>query len=276
MSDVAPIVIDKTPAAPFHDGVGVLATTYPHGTRLAMHRHDCAQLLFAASGTMQVSTATGRWLVPQQRAVWLPPRFPHAVQMLTDVAMRSTYIEPDVLQRGWAPPPSGAASVIGVSPLLRALILSLFEPAIRPDRRRAVVDLMLDEMSASPPAPTFVPMPRNTAMARVAEAAIADIACRRDVADLAEQAGTSVRSVSRLFPAETSLTFKAWRQRVRVMAALERLDAGAPVKEVAARLGFSSSAAFAVAFRSVMGHPPRGAPGKEPKAGPAQPRAGST
>lgn len=263
MSDVAPIVIDKTPAAVFHDGVGVLATTYPRGTHLPLHRHDTAQLLFAASGTMQVTTANGRWLVPQHRAVWLPPRFPHAVDMLTDVAMRSTYLEPAILRRGWAETPSEVDRVIGVSPLLRALILALFEPAVPAKRRRALMELLLDEVAASPPAPTFVPMPRSAAMARVAEAAIADIAGSRDLADLAGEAGTSVRTVSRLFPAETSLTFKAWRQRVRIMAALERLGAGATVKDVAARLGFSSSAAFAVAFRSVMGH----APGSAHRAG---------
>jgi len=256
MSDVAPIIIDKTPAADFRDGVGVLATTYPRGTHLPLHRHDTAQLLFAASGTMQVATPTGRWLVPQHRAVWLPPRFPHAVDMLTDVAMRSTYMEPGALRRGWIAPPPEADRVIGVSPLLRALILALFDPAISSRRRRALVELLLDEVTVSPPAPTFVPMPRSAAMARVADAAIADIAGRRDLADLAGEAGTSVRTISRLFPVETSLTFKAWRQRVRIMAALERLGAGATVKDVAARLGFSSSAAFAVAFRSVMGHAP--------------------
>lgn len=256
MSDVAPIVIDKTPAADFHDGVGVLATTYPRGTHLPLHRHDTAQLLFAATGTMQVTTSTGRWLVPQQRAVWLPPRFPHAVDMLTDVAMRSTYMEPGALRRGWMALPPDAERVIGVSPLLRALILALFDPAIAARRRRALTELLLDEVAASPAAPTFVPMPHSAAMARVAEAAIADIACRRDLADIAAGTGTSVRTVSRLFPAETSLTFKTWRQRVRIMAALERLGTGATVKDVAARLGFSSSAAFAVAFRAVMGHPP--------------------
>jgi AraC-like DNA-binding protein len=256
MSDVAPIVIDKTPAAVFDDGVGVLATTYPRGTHLPLHRHDTAQLLFAASGTMQVTTPTGRWLVPQQRAVWLPPRFPHAVDMLTDVAMRSTYMEPGALRRHAMAPPPATDRVIGVSPLMRALILALFEPGVAARRRRALMELLLDEVAKSPAAPTFVPMPQSAAMARVAKAAIADIACRRDLADLAEQAGTSARSISRLFPAETSLTFKTWRQRVRIMAALERLGAGATVKDVAARLGFSSSAAFAVAFRSVMGHPP--------------------
>jgi AraC-like DNA-binding protein len=46
------------------------------------------------------------------------------------------------------------------------------------------------------------------------------------------------------------------------MAAIERLGEGAPVKDVAARLGFSSSAAFAAAFRAVMGHAPGETAGK--------------
>ncbi len=44
----------------------------PRGMGLAMHAHDEAQLTFAASGTVQVHTGQGRWLVPPQLAVWIP------------------------------------------------------------------------------------------------------------------------------------------------------------------------------------------------------------
>lgn len=259
MSDVPPIVIDKTPPVAFIDGIGSLATLYPRGTHLSLHRHDTAQLLFAAAGTMQVTTPTGRWLVPPHRAVWLPPRFAHAVDMLSDVAMRSTYIEDRVLPGMGKTSLPASDRVIVVSPLLRALILALFEPEVARPRRRMVVALLLDEVAASLPAPTFVPMPRSPAMTRLAEAALADPACRQNLGALAVRAGISVRTASRLFPAETTLTFKSWRQRVRVMAALEQLSAGGSVKEVAARLGFSSSAAFSAAFRAVMGQAPSAA-----------------
>jgi transcriptional regulator GlxA family with amidase domain len=75
--------------------------------------------------------------------------------------------------------------------------------------------------------------------------------------ELAREAGTSARTISRLFPIETRLTFKEWRQRARIMAAVEMLGTGhRSVKQVASRLGFSSTAAFGHAFRQIMGVPP--------------------
>src|SRR5262249_55731883 len=79
----------------------------------------------------------------------------------------------------------------------------------------------------------------------------------RDIDALARVAGVSGRTLSRMFPHETQLTFKVWRQRARIIAAIEML--GQPrqsIKRVATRLGFSSTAAFSFAFRQVTGQTP--------------------
>ncbi|MBN8939004.1 MAG: helix-turn-helix transcriptional regulator [Rhizobiales bacterium] len=258
MNDVTPTPVDKTPDTAFAAGIGVLARRYPQGTHLALHRHETAQLIFAVSGTMQVTTPAGRWLVPPERAVWVPARFAHAIDMLSDVEMRSTYVAASAPQGGWVAAAPPQDRVIAVSSLLRALILAQFDRPLAPGRRRAITALLLDEVARAEAAPTFVPMPRSQAMIRLAEAVIADPAGTADLADLAARAGTSVRTASRLFPAETALTFKAWRQRARIMAAIKALGRGGPVKEVARALGFSSSAAFGVAFKTVTGKSPGG------------------
>ena len=258
MKDVTPTPVDKTPDATFEAGIGVLARRYAQGTHLALHRHETAQLIFAASGTMQVTTPTGRWLVPPERAVWVPARVAHAIDMLGDVEMRSTYVATDAAAAGWVAAAPAEDRVIATSPLLRALILAQFEAQLAPGRRRAITSLLLDEVARAEPAPTFMPMPKSQAMIRLAECVIADPAGKADLAALAARAGTSVRSASRLFPAETALTFKAWRQRARIMAAIGLIGRGASAKETARELGFSSAAAFGAAFRSVTGKSPGG------------------
>ena len=86
--------------------------------------------------------------------------------------------------------------------------------------------------------------------------ALADPRGHLDIGDLASRAATSVRTISRLFPIETGLTFKAWRQRARIVLAIDRLSAGSPVAQVAADAGFASTAAFCFAFRQVTGATP--------------------
>ena len=91
----------------------------------------------------------------------------------------------------------------------------------------------------------------------MAERVLAAPAGTRELADLAREAGASARTITRLFPAGTDLTFKEWRQRARILASVAMLDNGrASVGGVAARLGFSSAAAFGHAFRQVLGVTP--------------------
>ncbi len=67
------------------------------------------------------------------------------------------------------------------------------------------------------------------------------------VSDLARRAATSIRSISRMFPVETGLTFKAWRQRARIALAIDQLSAGRAISQVAADVGFGSTEAFSFA-----------------------------
>jgi transcriptional regulator GlxA family with amidase domain len=102
-----------------------------------------------------------------------------------------------------------------------------------------------------------MPMPADPRARRVAEMVLAEPSGARELGDLARAAGASQRTITRLFPAETDLTFKEWRQRARILASVEMLDSGrASITSVARQLGFSSAAAFGHAFRQVLGVAP--------------------
>src|SRR4030081_1212531 len=75
------------------DGVHLVARTYKKGVRLGTHMHREAQLVYAARGTMQVTTPKGRWLVPPDRAGWVPARPEHAIAELADIEMRTLYFD---------------------------------------------------------------------------------------------------------------------------------------------------------------------------------------
>jgi len=238
-------------------GVAALARSYERGTHLGLHVHAEAQLLFAARGVMQVTTPKGRWLVPPRRAVWLPPRLEHAVDMLTGLEMRSVYISPIWLESHPEKPRLGREFVVAVGTLLRELVLAMFVIGADPRRVDLLARLALFELAEAEDGATFMPMPSDPRARRVAEQVLAEPTGVRDLADLARAAGASQRTITRLFPAETDLTFKEWRQRARILASVEMLDSGhTRISEVAARLGFSSVAAFGHAFRQVLGIAP--------------------
>jgi hypothetical protein len=67
---------------------------------------------------MVVDAENGRWLVPPNEAVWVPPGVSHGFRMLSDVATRSVYFHPKAVY-GFPT----TCRVIGVSPFLRELLI---------------------------------------------------------------------------------------------------------------------------------------------------------
>ena len=225
--------------------------TNTKGATVALHAHDEAQLLFAASGTMQVYTTSGRWLVPPQLAVWVPTGVPHRIDVLSDTELWMIYWHPSA-STAWAPAQSlDREFALRVTPLLRQLIFAAFDADATPEKAELVVRLILHELTETPDAPTFLPLPASLIGRRAAELAISDPRMYLAIDELASRAATSVRTISRLFPSETGLTFKAWRQRARIVLAIEQLSAGGAISQVAAQAGFASTAAFSFAFRQV-------------------------
>jgi hypothetical protein len=95
------------------------------------HYHDVQQLVYPSRGVLAISTALGTWIVPPQRAVWIPAGVPHAHQAHGPVQMR-TLAFPASLD----PPGLDRPAVFGVSGLLREVIA---------------------ELTSSPPAPASAP-----------------------------------------------------------------------------------------------------------------------
>src|SRR3979409_1137634 len=108
-------------------GVVRVARHYKKGVRLDPHMHREAQLVYAARGTMQVSTPKGRWLVPPDRAVWVPARLEHSIDVLADIDMRTLYFDLAWLRREKRSASLDAEFVVRVSRLLHEAILALFD-----------------------------------------------------------------------------------------------------------------------------------------------------
>src|SRR5271154_7182756 len=121
------------------DGVHLVANHYKKGVRLDTHMHREAQLVYAAKGTMQVTTPKGRWLVPPNRAVWVPARLGHSIDVLADIDMRTLYFDVPWLAQERRSASLDAEFVVRVSRLLHEAILALFDGRNDPDRSGLLV-----------------------------------------------------------------------------------------------------------------------------------------
>src|SRR6202161_1470651 len=126
---MSPMTVAETPIAALlkgqrttGDGLHLVARTYKKGVRLGTHMHREAQLVYAARGTMQVTTPGGRWLVPPDRAVWVPALLEHSIDVLADIDMRTLYFEVPWLAQEQRSASLDAEFVVRVARLLHEAI----------------------------------------------------------------------------------------------------------------------------------------------------------
>jgi AraC-like DNA-binding protein/quercetin dioxygenase-like cupin family protein len=234
--------------------IAAMSKTFEDGSEIELHHHSRDQFLYSITGLMRVRTHAEAWIVPPDRAVYLPALVEHSIDIRGLVKMSTLYIAPRA-QDGLPVAPT----VLEVSALLRELVLALIdEPVVydKQGRGGALAALIFSEIARARRLPLVIPMPRDPRLLRVCNAMLADPASRHTLDDWAADAGASVRTLARLFHEELSIGFVAWRQRVRFHNALEAIVAGEPIALVAERNGYHSASAFSAAFRSVMGQPP--------------------
>jgi AraC-like DNA-binding protein len=244
-----PMVRIELPASIFG-----LADEHESGFFIVPHRHDSAQLIYATEGVMTVETDNGVWVVPPERAVWVPAFVTHSIRMTGAVQLRTLYVDSTI-----APIEGRHCCVVQVSQLLRACIARFFDlseswPEDGPDAR--VVSVLLDEIRSAPTAPLHLPTPSDPRALRVAEAFLAQPSDRRSIGEWARFAGASERTLERVFVGELGMTLGRWQQQARLLRALEVLASGHSVTEAALEVGFETPSAFIAMFRRAMGTTP--------------------
>jgi AraC-like DNA-binding protein len=224
------------------------------GVRVTLrHRHARGQLLGAAQGLLSVDGGGSRWVVPATHAVWIPPGVSHGLRSHRPFAGWTVYVAASAC--GELPP---APCILAVSGLLREAVAraaSWTGEALDAARLR-LAGVILDEIRTLPQSALGLPMPQDARLLKIARALSARPDDERRMKEWADWAGIAPRTLTRRFVAETGFSFIEWRQRVRLLRALELLAAGNPVKTIALDLGYDNVSAFIALFRRTFGVTP--------------------
>lgn len=244
---------------PFEDlprAVVVTANDYAAGSVFPDHAHRRGQFAFASRGTISLTTPEGRWLVPPQRACWVPAGVAHAMAMRGPVTMLNVFVAADEVAAVRLPARCG---VYAVSALLRHLMDDAVDLPAMYDldgRGGRLMQLLVAEIAAMPRLSLHAPLPRDPRLVRTCQQLFDAPSIAASLDEVAAEAGMSRRTFTRQFRADTGVGFAEWRQQVCLLAAIERLGARQPVTRIALDLGYASPSAFSSAFRRVLGESP--------------------
>ncbi|HEB91405.1 MAG TPA: AraC family transcriptional regulator [Deltaproteobacteria bacterium] len=230
------------------------ADDFPGGHVIPRHRHLRGQLIHASTGVMTVTTGEGIWVVPPQRAVWVPGKIRHEIRMSGRVVMETLYLSDRALH--------GLpldCRVVAISPLLEQLIrriVAMPRPYPKGGAEERLVGVALDEIRTMEVAAFHLPRPSDPRLRRVTEALFENPADERGLGEWAALAAASPRTLARLFQRETGMSFGTWRRQLRLQRALECLAGGESVTAIALALGYDSTSAFISMFRRHLGRTP--------------------
>jgi len=227
------------------------------GQRYALHAHKRHQLLYATQGTATLEALDATFLLPPQRAAFIPAGVRHVTSM-GNAQVISLFFDARLVRVA-----SQEVRVLDVTPLLRELIqYALRWPASRPEADRVAdayfrsFGLLLEEWLAKA---SSYRLPRGRL--RPVQQAIAltvEHCAKLDMPTLCRKLGVSERSLRRHLQAETGLGFRELACQARVLRAMELLANGQnSVTETALAVGFESLSAFAKSFARVAGESPR-------------------
>ncbi len=219
------------------------------------HYHDMHQVIYAFEGSVEVEDLAARHKVPHQFAVWIPAGAVHRTH-IQKVRSGSVF-----LHAGMVPSPGSRLRVLPVSSLMREMIIEAMrwpidgaEDAVG----RAYFDCfarlcgewITREVKLALPASSD---PRINAIMKHTRDHLAEITLR----ELCRKVAMSERTLRRRFSSAVGMTWEEFRLRLRMCEAIDLLETtGKPVGVIAAEVGYASQAAFAKAFKGIMGVEP--------------------
>lgn len=216
------------------------------------HVHeDAHEILWGCRGTLTVETDEGYFAVPSSLGLWIPAGVRHRVTAASGTRFQCTYLDPSLGA------PGAQTSAIAVTDLVESLLTRLAAPPGLAAGPRAHAEALVAALLEPVEIATIdIPMPGDDRTRRVADGILADPADSRSIDDWGHHVGASARNLSRLFTAETGLSFTAWRTRARMRRGIELLAAGYAVSVVSRRVGYATPSAFVHAFRREIGRTP--------------------
>ncbi|RWR00742.1 AraC family transcriptional regulator [[Pantoea] beijingensis] len=223
-------------------------------TEYLPHSHAWGQLIFVKCNVLQIHVEGERLLTPADFPVWVPPGKEHASYNNRQANFRTFNIA--AVLCGGLPE---KACLLNVGPIVNAIIddcasRQLLVPDTDEDRR--LCDVLLDQLRNAEVQESYLPMSQDKYLAPILQALEHNPADNTTLAQWAQRVYTTERTLSRRCQAQLGMSFSEWRQRLRFLHAISRLEQGMTVQNVALDLGYSSASSLIVMFQQQAGTTP--------------------
>jgi AraC-like DNA-binding protein len=227
------------------------AQDHAPGDVIDRHWHDDHQLIYVSTGVLAIRTERGAWVASRDRGVWVPAGTWHEHRVYGQASLHVVGFAVN-----GAPLPDTSPTVVTVTGLLRELLIACTEPGLTASEERRIRAVLNDRLRRAHVRPLTLPAATDPRLARACQVVTDDLREPRTVTWLARRAGTSERTLARLFRTQLGMTYPQWRTSIRVFHAMIQLAEGATVTQAGHRCGWPTTSAFIDTFTRTMGETP--------------------
>lgn len=215
------------------------------------HEHREHELLWVEQGSVRVRVQSRVWRLSRGLALWIPAGMTHRVVADAAVMLGATHINPNSCAHVWDTP-----TLMAVTPAMRELLLHDIQNDMPDEYRARVQQVCIDLLTpASDRSPAMV-VPTDPRVSALVDEVLSRPRDSRSLEDWAAKLNISSRTLTRIFSAETQMSFVQWRIAVRMREAVSLLMSGWGVQQVGRHLGYASVSTFVSTFRRVIGVTP--------------------
>lgn len=218
------------------------------------HKHSRGQLLGSTQGFLSILSEGQHWVIPATHGLWVPPNVYHElISSQGSFKVWSVYVKDEYCHNLPV-----KTCMFELTNLLREAIIRTFQwhNEIFNLVQLNISGVIIDEIRTMPHVDLILPMPSDRRLLKIAITITKNPGDTRHINEWAAWAGISVRTLTRRFICETGLNFSQWRQRARLLCALEMIEMEKPITDIALSLGYNNISTFIALFRKNFGISP--------------------
>lgn len=223
-----------------------------------VYPHSClwGDFNFCLNGVFEYDIEGQRHLSPPSYGLWIPPHTVHCSTAVDDqpihyVAIR---IAPEACM---AFPPS--TEVLSVRPFFRILVEEILEAKrqqISLQHYRHLLQVLYDQLLTAPKHQHYLPQSHHNQLQPILKKLSNPADFHLSLQQCLETAELSERQLLRLSQSELHMSLSEWRNRAKIMYALQQLKAGTSIKALSYVLGYQHSSSFIEFFKRYTGKSP--------------------
>ncbi len=206
------------------------------------------------TGVMELEIGGRKFISPPHYAIWIPPEMDHSSYQREAVKFHSIYIGLDFCDALPAVPVVYPTNAVIESLMLDFIHRGISYTDTEEDKRQALV--LLDHFNRISPIETYLPMADDEKLRQVLEAIQQCPGNNDSLQSWAQKVFSTERTLSRRCYRELGMSFREWRQRLRLVKSIDMLADGHTVEQIALTLGYSTSSSFIAMFKRQMGVTP--------------------